>query len=344
MAKIAIITGVTGQDGSYLAEYLLEQNYTVYGIIRRTSSPNLSRLGPELLIQIEIIESDSCDVMSNNAILSRVGSDAKVIEIYNLAAQSHVHTSFEQPSWTFQVNTMSVLGWLEAIRQSPMRDKIKFYQASTSEMFGKVQEIPQSETTPFYPKSPYGVSKLSAHWICKNYRESYGLKVYCGILFNHESERRGENFVTRKITKGLCNPPVILGNLDAKRDWGHAKDYVRAMWMMMQYPDPRDFVISSGETHTIREFVEEACKVRGIPVRWEGDNGYDARSGQLMVTTSPEFMRPSEVDLLIGDSSDANRLLSWYPRITFKELVRGMVEFDAGIRFEQSVSARFGGC
>jgi GDPmannose 4,6-dehydratase len=343
MAKIAIITGITGQDGSYMGEYLLTQGYSVYGIIRRTSTPNLSRLSPDLLRDIELIESDSCDVMSNNSILNRIGKDASVIEIYNLAAQSHVHTSFDQPSWTFQVNTMSVLGWLEAIRQSPMRDKIKFYQASTSEMFGKVQEVPQTETTPFYPRSPYGVSKLSAHWICKNYRESYGLKVYCGILFNHESERRGENFVTRKITKGLCNPPVILGNLDAKRDWGHAKDYVRAMWMMMQYSDPRDFVISSGSTHTIREFVEEACKVRGTPVRWEGDNGYGP-DGTLLVTTSPEFIRPAEVDLLIGDPSDANLLLSWYPRISFKELVRMMVESDAGVHFEESVSERFGGC
>jgi GDPmannose 4,6-dehydratase len=327
MTKVAIITGITGQDGSYLAEYLLSHDYKVHGIIRRTSTPNLSRLSHNLLQKVELIESDSCDVMSNNAILNRVGRDANIIEIYNLAAQSHVHTSFDQPSWTFQVNTMSVLGWLEAIRQSPTRHKIKFYQASTSEMFGKVQEIPQTETTPFYPRSPYGVSKLSAHWLCKNYRESYGLKVYCGILFNHESERRGENFVTRKITKGLCDPPVILGNLDAQRDWGHAKDYVRAMWLMMQYPDPRDFVIASGETHTIREFVEEACRVRGTPIRWEGDNGYGP-NGTLLVTTSPEFIRPSEVDLLIGDSSDAHRLLSWYPRISFKQLVQMMMESE----------------
>jgi GDPmannose 4,6-dehydratase len=333
MTKVAIITGITGQDGSYLAEYLLSQDYKVHGIIRRTSTTNLFRLSIDLLQKVELVESDSCDVMSNNSILNRIGKNATVIEIYNLAAQSHVHTSFEQPSWTFQVNTMSVLGWLEAIRQSPLKDRIKFYQASTSEMFGKVQEIPQTETTPFYPQSPYGVSKLSAHWLCKNYRESYGLKVYCGILFNHESERRGENFVTRKITKGLCDPPVILGNLDSQRDWGHAKDYVRAMWLMMQYPDPRDFVISSGETHTIREFIEEACNVRGTPIRWEGDNGYGP-DGTLLVTTSPEFMRPSEVDLLIGDSSDANRLLSWYPRISFKKLVRMMVESDAGIKFE----------
>jgi GDPmannose 4,6-dehydratase len=327
MTKVAIITGITGQDGSYLAEYLIGHDYKVHGIIRRTSTPNLSRLSHALLQNIELIESDSCDVMSNNAILNRIGTNASVIEIYNLAAQSHVHTSFDQPSWTFQVNTMSVLGWLEAIRQSPLKDRIKFYQASTSEMYGKVQEIPQTETTPFYPRSPYGVSKLSAHWLCKNYRESYGLKIYCGILFNHESERRGENFVTRKITKGLCDPPVILGNLDAQRDWGHAKDYVRAMWLMIQYPDPRDFVISSGETHTIREFIEEACKVRGTPIRWDGDNGYGP-DGTLLVTTSPEFIRPSEVDLLIGDSSDAQRLLSWYPRISFKQLVQMMTESE----------------
>jgi GDPmannose 4,6-dehydratase len=218
---------------------------------------------------------------------------------------------------------------LEAIRQSGFSDKIKFYQAGTSEMFGKVLEVPQNELTPFHPRSPYGVSKVSAFWICKNYRESYGLKIYNGILFNHESPRRGENFVTRKITIGLNNPPVVLGNLDAKRDWGHAKDYVRAMWMIMQYPDAQDFVVSTGETRTIRDFVEEACRVRGTPIfNWIGNDGYD-RDANLLVTTSKEFKRPAEVDHLQGDASKANRLLSWYPRISFKELVREMVLADS---------------
>jgi len=330
MDRVAIITGITGQDGSYLAEYLLTHGYTVIGIKRRTSNLKSNVWIQPLIDQnkITVVESDSCDAMSNNQILKRY-EDFESIEIYNLAAQSHVHTSFDQPFYTFQVNTVSVISWLEAIRQSGFSDKIKFYQAGTSEMFGKVLEVPQNELTPFHPRSPYGVSKVSAFWICKNYRESYGLKIYNGILFNHESPRRGENFVTRKITIGLNNPPVVLGNLDTKRDWGHAKDYVRAMWMIMQYPDPQDFVVSTGETRTIRDFVEEACRARGIPIfNWIGNDGYD-RDANLLVTTSKEFKRPAEVDHLQGDASKANRLLSWYPRISFKELVQEMVLADS---------------
>ena len=329
MEKLAIITGITGQDGSYLAEYLLTHGYTIIGIKRRTSNLK-SNIWIQQLIdekKITIMESDSCDAMANNMILNNF-SNFDSIEIYNLAAQSHVHTSFDQPFYTFQVNAVSVISWLEAIRQSGISEKIKFYQAGTSEMFGKVSESPQNEDTPFYPRSPYAVSKVSAYWICKNYRESYGLKIYSGILFNHESPRRGENFVTRKITLGLNNPPVVLGNLDAQRDWGHAKDYVRAMWMIMQHPEPQDFVVSTGETRTIRDFVEEACRARGTPIfNWIGNDGYD-KDANLLVTTSKKFTRPCEVDLLIGDSSKARRLLSWFPRISFKELVQEMVLSD----------------
>jgi GDPmannose 4,6-dehydratase len=327
--KTAIITGITGQDGSYLAEYLLGHNYEVVGIKRRTSNLKSNVWIQPLIDQnkITLVESDSCDAMSNNAILKKY-KDSDSIEIYNLAAQSHVHTSFEQPYYTFQVNCVGVLSWLEAIRQCDFSNKIKFYQAGTSEMFGKVTETPQNEDTPFWPRSPYGVSKMSAYWVCRNYRETYGLQIYNGILFNHESPRRGENFVTRKITIGLNNPPVILGNLDAKRDWGHAKDYVRAMWLIMQHPDPQDFVVSTGETRSIRDFVEEACRARGTPIfNWIGNDGYD-RDANLLVTTSKEFKRPCEVDFLQGDASKANRLLSWYPRISFKELVHEMVKAD----------------
>jgi len=326
MKKTAIITGITGQDGSYLAEFLLEKDYEVVGLKRRTSNIK-SCHWIKNLTNLTILESDSCDPMSNNDILNKY-RDSDMIEIYNLAAQSHVHTSFSQPSYTFQVNTLSVINWLEVIRQCDFNKKIKFYQAGTSEMFGKVQEVPQNEDTPFWPRSPYAVSKASAYWACKNYRESYGLQIYNGILFNHESPRRGENFVTRKITLGLNNPPVILGNLNAKRDWGHAKDYVRAMWLIMQHPEPQDFVVSTGETRSIRDFVEEACKARGTPIfNWIGNDGYD-KDANLLVTSSPEFQRPAEVDFLVGDSSKARRLLSWVPRISFQEMVKEMVEAD----------------
>jgi GDPmannose 4,6-dehydratase len=329
MSTVAIITGITGQDGGYLAEYLLGHGYTIIGLKRRTSNLKSNVWIQPLIDQnkITILESDACDSMSNNQILNKY-KDADSIEIYNLAAQSHVHTSFEQPMNTFQVNTASVISWLEAIRQCGFSEKIKFYQAGTSEMFGKVTESPQNEETPFWPRSPYGVSKVSAYWICRNYRESYGLKIYNGILFNHESPRRGENFVTRKITIGLNNPPVILGNLYAERDWGHAQDYVRAMWMIMQHPEPQDFVVATGVKRSIKDFVEEACRARGTPIfNWIGNDGYD-KDANLLVTSSKEFQRPCEVDLLLGDSSKARRLLSWFPRISFSEMVKEMVEAD----------------
>ncbi len=312
MKNTALITGITGQDGSYLAEFLLEKNYTVVGLVRRTSNSNVKRVS-HILDKITLEEFDMCDVMSCKLILDKY-RDSDSIEVYNLAAQSHVHTSFSQPYYTFQVNTLGVLGWLEAIRTSGFSDKVKFYQAGTSEMFGKVREVPQNEETPFYPRSPYGVSKVSAYWICKNYRESYNLFICNGILFNHESERRGEEFVTRKITIACGrNEPVNLGNLEAKRDWGHAKDYVRGMWMMLQQEKPDDFVLATGETHSIRDFIEEVEKVSGK---------------KLDVRISETFFRPSEVDLLIGDYSKAKRLLGWHPTVDFHQLVELMVASD----------------
>lgn len=325
--RLGIITGVTGQDGSYLAELLLQKGYKVIGLVRRTSLDNLGRLRNISNVNFELVETDMCDPMANNRILNSY-QDYERIEIYNLAAQSHVQTSFEQPMYTFQVNTFGVLGWLEAIRQSPMKDKIRFYQAGTSEMFGKVQEIPQTEKTPFYPRSPYGVSKLSAYWLCKNYRESYGMFVTNGILFNHESERRGDNFVTQKIVKGLLNyfvrggPPIELGNLEAKRDWGYAPDYVEGMWMMMQADEADDFVLATGETWTVRDFINQCVEVGGWKTEWVGDTLMC--DGKPVVVTSEKFLRPAEVDILIGDPSKAKEKLGWSPKTSFKELVRCM--------------------
>lgn len=326
MKKIAIITGVTGQDGSYLADLLVEKGYRVIGLIRRTSTNNLGRLKSE---NVELIETDMCDPMANNRILNSF-QDYDRIEIYNLAAQSHVHTSFEQPMYTFQVNTMGVLGWLETIRQSPHRDKIRFYQAGTSEMFGKVQEIPQKETTPFYPRSPYGVSKVSAYWLCKNYRESYGLFITNGILFNHESERRGDKFVTQKIAKGLKafftngGHPVEVGNLDAKRDWGYAPDYVNGMWMMLQGDEPGDYVLSTGQTWSVRDFINECVSAGGWNAHWEGD--VLMSNGKVALCTSEKFKRPAEVDILVGDSTKAREVFGWTHTTSFKDLVKKMIE------------------
>lgn len=326
--KLALITGVTGQDGSFLAEFLLEKGYRVIGLLRRSSTPNTSRIKHIKDQNFSTLEFDMTDPMSNNNILTHCSGDFERIEIYNLAAQSHVQTSFSQPWVTFQINAVSVIGWLEAIRQSPWKDKIRFYQAGTSEMFGKVQEIPQTEKTPFYPRSPYGVSKLSAHWACKNYRESYNMFVCNGILFNHESERRGELFVTRKITMGLKNPPVLLGNLDAKRDWGYAKDYVKAMWLMLQHDTPDDYVISTNETHSIRDFIDECVKHMNIECKWIGDSLWSGEK-ELVRGSVSEFMRPCEVDILIGDSSKAQKELGWIPETSFKNLVKIMVDYDS---------------
>ncbi|MEO6725012.1 MAG: GDP-mannose 4,6-dehydratase [Blastocatellia bacterium] len=320
--KKALITGITGQDGSYLTELLLGKGYEVYGIIRRASTFNTERIDHiyqdphELGRRLKLVYGDLNDASSLNKILRDVQPD----EIYNLGAQSHVRVSFDIPEYTAEVAGLGTLRLLEAIRETGL-SKTRFYQASSSELYGKVQEVPQRETTPFYPRSPYGVAKLYAYWITVNYRESYGLFACNGILFNHESERRGETFVTRKVTQAAAaiklglQDKLFLGNLDAKRDWGHAKDYVRAMWMMLQQDAPDDFVIATGEMHSIRELLDEAFSHLGLD--WQPHVEIDAR-----------YFRPAEVDLLIGDATKAKEKLGWQPEITFKELVRTMVDAD----------------
>jgi len=322
MPKKALITGITGQDGSYLTELLLGKGYEVYGVIRRASTFNTERIDHiyqdphESGRRMRLLYGDLNDASSLNKILRDVQPD----EIYNLGAQSHVRVSFDIPEYTAEVGALGTLRLLEAIRETGLRGT-RFYQASSSELFGKVQEVPQRETTPFYPRSPYGVAKLYAYWITVNYRESYGLFACNGILFNHESHRRGETFVTRKITRaaaaiklGLQNK-LYLGNLDAKRDWGHAKDFVEAMWLMLQQDEPDDYVIATGETHSVRELLDEAF-------------GHLELDWKQFVEIDPRYFRPAEVDLLIGDASKARRKLGWEPKITFKELVRTMVDAD----------------
>jgi GDPmannose 4,6-dehydratase len=337
MNRTAIITGITGQDGSYLAELLLEKNYNVVGLIRRSSNINTGRIfGVLEHPNLSLVQADMGDSTSIMNVLVPL-RDAERIEIYNLAAQSHVHSSFSQPEYTADVNGTGVLRILEAIRQLGLIEKARFYQASTSEMFGKVVETPQSETTPFYPRSPYGVAKLYGYWITKNYRESYGMFACNGILFNHESERRGEEFVTRKITKGIAklysDPSFTLeiGNMDAKRDWGHAQEYVYGMWLMLQQDVPDDFVLATGETHTVREFIELAFKSIGHSITWSGDAvneiGTD-ETGRVVVRMNPKFYRPAEVELLIGNPTKAKTLLGWTPKITFEELVSRMTKYD----------------
>jgi GDPmannose 4,6-dehydratase len=329
--KKALITGITGQDGSHLAELLLEKGYEVHGIIRRSSSFNTGRID-HIYPQLKLYYGDVTDTLS----LEHIIQDVKPDEIYNLAAQSHVAVSFELPEYTGQVDALGVLRLLETVRKySP---KTRIYQASTSELFGKVQEVPQKETTPFYPRSPYGVAKLYAYWICKNYRESYNMFVSNGILFNHEGERRGETFVTRKITKGLINwkmthLPIRLGNLNAKRDWGYAKDFVYGMWLMLQQNEPGDFILATGEAHSNREFVEEACNHIGVDIEWRGEGiheiGVDKNSGDaIVVQVDPRYLRPSEVDLLLGDPTKAKEILGWEPKTKFKDLVKLMMEHD----------------
>ncbi len=315
--KKAFITGVTGQDGSYLAEFLLEKGYRVYGMNRRSSTQNHSRI--EHIIHepnFELVSGDLLDEHSITSALSTIQPD----EVYNLAAQSFVHASWTQPVLTGEFTGIGVTRMLEAVRY--VCPKARFYQASSSEMFGKVQEVPQKETTPFYPRSPYGVAKLYGHWITVNYRESFNIYAVSGILFNHESPRRGLEFVTRKIANAVARikygkqEKVSLGNLDSKRDWGFAKDYVEAMWLMLQQDKPEDYVVSTGETHSVREFVQEACAVAGLP-DWEA-----------VIEHDPKNDRPAEVDLLIGDSSKAKEKLGWVPKTTFKELVKIMVEAE----------------
>lgn len=334
-SRAAIISGVTGQDGSYLAEFLLTKGYDVYGLVRYASEQKRERI--DHIQGLKIVRGDLTDSPRLSTIVRDVAAgDYERIEIYNLAAQSHVKVSFEQPEFTANVDALGVVRWLEAIRLSgyPL-DRFRFYQAGTSEMFGKVVEIPQSETTPFYPRSPYGCAKLFGYWITKNYRESYGMYACNGILFNHESERRGEEFVTRKITKaiGAHKFPIILGNLDAKRDWGHAQDYVEGMWHIMQQDTPDDYILSTGETHSVREFVEVAIDCIGKRVEWHGSGdteyGTDVITGEVLIRVSPEFYRPAEVDYLIGDATKAQKAFGWVPKVSFKELVQRMVRNDS---------------
>ena len=329
--KSALITGITGQDGSYLAELLLEKGYKVYGLVRRKSKLDFNN-AEHLKGKVEFIFGDMTDVSS----LIRAMKISKADEVYNLAAQSFVATSWESPLATAEIDGVGVTNILEAIRT--VKPEARYYQASTSEMFGKVQEIPQKETTPFYPRSPYGVAKLYGHWITKNYRESYNLFACSGILFNHESERRGEEFVTRKITKAVARIKngmqdlLELGNLDAKRDWGHSKDYVQAMWLMLQQEEPDDYVISTGETHPVREFVTLAFEAAGMEIEWHG-KGVDEyatlkNSEKVVVKVNPKFYRPAEVELLIGDCSKAEKKLGWKRNVSYEQLVKLMVEND----------------
>ena len=336
--KVAVITGITGQDGSYLAELLLEKGYDVHGIARRTSLFNRSRIddardAATRAGQVYALEyGDMGDSSSLNRVLAKTRPD----EIYNLAAQSHVAVSFQQPEYTADVDGTGVLRLLESIRANEL--PARFYQASTSELYGKARQIPQNEETPFHPRSPYAIAKLYGYWIVRNYRESYGMHASNGILFNHESERRGENFVTRKITLGLARVKhgrqsrVSLGNLDAKRDWGHARDYVDAMWRMLQQDEADDYVIATGETRSVREFIEHAAAVAGMQIEWEGSGtaevGRDLRTGQVVIDVDPAFYRPAEVDLLLGDPSKARKRLGWTPRITFAALAELMMKAD----------------
>lgn len=329
--KKALITGITGQDGSYLTELLLEKGYEVYGIMRRKSGVDYGNV-EHIKDKIEFIYADMTDIVS----LINAIKIAQPDEIYNLAAQSFVGTSWEQPIATADIDAMGVLNILEAIRT--VKPDTRFYQASTSEMFGKVQSIPQSETTPFYPRSPYGVAKLYGHWITKNYRESYDMYACSGILFNHESERRGKEFVTRKITDAVARirlgvqDYLELGNLDAKRDWGHSKDYVKAMWLMLQQEVADDYVIATGETHSVREFVELAFKEAGIDIVWEGEGvnevAKNKATGKVVLKINPKFYRPAEVELLLGDPTKAKKELKWDLEVSFKELVSRMVNAD----------------
>ena len=344
VARVAFITGITGQDGSYLAELLLSKEYVVYGLKRRHSYINTTRID-HLRGGVHMFYGDMNDAVSLMHVLSQIkeahfkeGTAAQRLEVYNLAAQSHVQISFQVPEYTAESDGIGTLRLLEAVRHLGLAQYTRFYQASTSEMFGLVQEIPQRETTPFYPRSPYAAAKLYAHWIVKNYREAYGLYACSGILFNHESPRRGENFVTRKITLGIAKilegveDCLVLGNIDALRDWGHARDYVEGMWRMLQQPEPDDFVLATGEQHSVREFIEKAFALVKMQIRWEGtgsdEKGYDATTGRLLVRISPDFYRPTEVETLLGDPSKARAKLGWTHTTGFDMLVRDMVTSD----------------
>ena len=345
MNKIALITGVTGQDGSFLAEFLIEKGYEVHGIIRRSSSFNTGRIEHIYFEEWvrDMKHSRALNLhygdMTDSSSLIRIIQQIQPDEIYNLAAQSHVKVSFDVPEYTAETDATGTLRLLEAVRILGLEKKTKIYQASTSELYGLVQEIPQRETTPFYPRSPYGVAKLYGFWITKNYRESYGMFAVNGILFNHESERRGETFVTRKITLAAARiaageqDKLYLGNLDALRDWGYARDYVECMWLMLQHDTPEDFVIATGEQHSVREFTERAFREVGINLRWEGEGinerGIDTATGRVLVEVDPKYFRPAEVETLLGDPAKAKKLLGWNPsKTSFEELVRIMVRHD----------------
>ena len=348
--KVALITGVTGQDGSYLAEFLLKKGYEVHGIKRRASSFNTERV--DHIYEDPHMENQHFKLhygdLSDSSNLTRILREVQPDEVYNLAAQSHVAVSFEAPEYTADVDALGTLRLLEAIRFLGLEKKTRFYQASTSELYGLVQEIPQKETTPFYPRSPYAVAKMYAYWITVNYRESYGMYACNGILFNHESPRRGETFVTRKITRGLSNIAqgldqcLFLGNMDALRDWGHARDYVEMQWLMLQQDNPEDFVIATGVQYSVRQFVEFTAKALGVAIQWEGegvdecgyvaeitgDNAPALKVGQKIVAVDPRYFRPAEVETLLGDPSSAKTKLGWEPTTTLEEMVAEMVEYD----------------
>jgi GDPmannose 4,6-dehydratase len=338
--KTALITGVTGQDGAYLAEFLLGKGYSVHGVKRRSSSFNTARVDH---LYVDPHEADPAfrmhyGDMTDATNLIRLMQEIQPDEIYNLAAQSHVQVSFETPEYTANADALGTLRLLEAMRICNLHRRSRFYQASTSELYGKAQEMPQSETTPFYPRSPYAAAKLYAYWITVNYREAYGMHASNGILFNHESPIRGETFVTRKITRVVAaiklgmQEKLYLGNLDAKRDWGHARDYVEGMWLMLQQPEPDDYVLATGETHSVREFVELAFQEAGYEIGWRGKDvdevGFDRATGRVLVKIDPRYFRPTEVDLLLGDPSKAHRVLRWKHKTPFRELVRTMVAAD----------------
>lgn len=341
MSKVALLTGITGQDGSYLAEFLLEKKYNVWGIIRRASNINTNRI-EHIYNSLNLRYGDLSDGINLMNILNEIRTtyhDIVVFEVYNLAAMSHVKISFDMPEYVSNIDGLGTLRILEALRNCNIPlNKIKFYQASTSEMFGKVMEVPQKETTPFYPRSPYGVAKLYSYWITKNYRESYNMFACSGILFNHESERRGHNFVTRKITLGLANiikgvqDKLVLGNINALRDWGYAKDYVKGMWMMLQHNEADDFVLATNKYYSVRHFIEVAFKLKGFNIMWKGSGinevGYDSITGKELIFISDKYYRLAEVEELIGDATKAKTLLGWEPEHSFEDLVKIMVLND----------------
>ncbi len=341
--KVAFITGITGQDGSYLAELLLEKGYMVHGLIRRASTINTQRIenifnNKNLKLHYGDVTDGTCLFMILSFIKDKY-PEMDRLEVYNLAAQSHVKVSFEMPEYTADVDAFGTLKLLEAIRSNNLQNVARFYQASTSELYGKVHEVPQSETTPFHPRSPYGVAKLYAYWIVKNYREAYDMFACNGILFNHEGPRRGHNFVTRKITIGLSKickgeqDKLVMGNIDSLRDWGSAKDYVEGMWLILQADKPDDFVLATGEMHYVREFIELAFSIKGFDIKWKGigvnEIGYDSKTGRELIFIDPKYFRPAEVEQLLGDSTKAQKVLGWKPKSTFQDLVKEMVEHDS---------------